>query len=57
MALLEVLRRETRQQHEALHTHPLLKGLSDDSLTLDGFRRILLAFEAYYRHGESAFAS
>lgn len=57
MPLLDVLRRETRQQHEALHSHSLLKGLSDDSLTLDGFRRILLAFEAYYHHGEAAFAS
>ncbi|ESQ87797.1 hypothetical protein ABAC460_18190 [Asticcacaulis sp. AC460] len=57
MPLLDVLRHDTRNQHEALHSHPLLKGLSDDSLTMDGFSRILLAFEAYYRHGEAAFAS
>jgi len=57
MPLLDVLRRDTRQQYAALHSHSLLRGLSDDSLTVSDFRRILLAFEAYYRHGEAAFAS
>ena len=54
MRLLEVLRSDTREQHEALHTHPLLTGLSDSSLTLSDFHHILLAFEAYYSHAEAA---
>ncbi len=57
MPLLDVLRRETRPTHEALYGHPLLKGLSDDNLTLNGFHQILMAFEAYYHHAEPAFNS
>lgn len=54
MRLLEALRHHTREQHEALHTHPLLTGLSGPSLTLADFHHILLAFEAYYSHAEDA---
>lgn len=54
MRLIEALRTHTRLQHEALHTHPLLNGLSDTSLTLTDFHHILLAFEAYYTHAEAA---
>jgi len=54
MRLIEALRHHTREQHEALHTHPLLSGLSDTSLTLADFHHILLAFEAYYSHAEAA---
>lgn len=52
MTLIESLRARTRRQHEALHSHPLLKGLSDDSLTLEGFHDILLAFDAAYAFHE-----
>lgn len=48
MSVLKSLRAHTRRQHEALHVHPLLKGLSDDSLTLEDFYDILLAFDAAY---------
>jgi len=54
MSLIDALRRQTREQHEALHRHPLLNGLSDDTLTLDDFHHILLAFDAYYTHAEAA---
>src|SRR3569623_1835613 len=54
MPLLAALRHHTREPHEALHRHPLLSGLSDDSLTLNDFRHILLAFDAYYTHAEAA---
>jgi heme oxygenase len=57
MRLLEALRHHTRQQHEALHAHPLLTGLSDSTLTLSDFHHILLAFEAYYSHAEAACAA
>jgi heme oxygenase len=57
MSLLDALRRHTRQQHEALHQHPLLLGLSADRITLAEFHRILLAFEAYYTHAEAACAT
>lgn len=56
MPLLESLRHHTRARHEALHFHPLLSSLSNDSLTLAGFHHILLAFEAYYRRAEAACA-
>ena len=54
MRLLEALRSHTQNQHEALHTHPLLSGLSHPSLTMPDFHHILLAFEAYYSHAEAA---
>ena len=54
MSLLEVLRHKTRTQHEALHHHPLLRGLSDEGLTRADFDHILLAFDAYYRRAEAA---
>jgi len=54
MRLIEALRSHTRQQHEALHTHPLLNGLSNASLSMADFHRILLAFDAYYSHAEAA---
>ena len=57
MALLDVLRREFRHQSGVLGRHPLLTGLSGDTLTLEGFHRILVAFEAYFHHGEAAFDS
>ncbi|ESQ84612.1 biliverdin-producing heme oxygenase [Asticcacaulis benevestitus] len=53
MPLLDVLRHHTRQQHEALHQHPLLLGLSNP-ITLADFHRIVLAFDAYYTHAEAA---
>ena len=54
MPLIDALRHHTRQQHEALHRHPLLAGLSDNALTLEDFHHILLAFDAYYTHAEAA---
>ncbi|ESQ79530.1 biliverdin-producing heme oxygenase [Asticcacaulis sp. YBE204] len=56
MRLLEALRLHTRAQHDALHRHPLLAGLSPDgpALTLTDFGRIVQAFEACYRHVEAA---
>jgi len=54
MRLLEALRTHTRSRHDALHTHPLLEGLSAPRITLDDFHHILLAFEAYYSHAEAA---
>ncbi|ESQ82434.1 hypothetical protein AEAC466_17590 [Asticcacaulis sp. AC466] len=59
MRLLEALRTHTRHPHDALHTHPLLIGLSADQtdgreITLRDFHHILLAFDAYYAHAEAA---
>lgn len=59
MRLLEALRTHTRQQHDALHTHPLLSGLSPaepggTSIRLEDFHYILRAFDAYYAHAEAA---
>ncbi len=54
MRLIEALRHYTREQHEALHMHPLLNGLSNAPLTGADFHYILLAFEAYYSHAEAA---
>lgn len=48
MNLLELLRYETRDLHEALHVHPLLAPLVSDTVTLDDYRYALLAFDAFY---------
>lgn len=48
MPALDALRTHTRHQHEALHGHPLLQGLSSDSLTRSDLHDILLAFDAAY---------
>lgn len=47
--LLDRLRDETRDVHEALHHHPLLAPLISPDLTLRDYRYTLLAFEAFYR--------
>ncbi len=57
MSLLTALRTHTRQAHEALHSHPLLIGLSpapERTLSLTDFHHILLAFDAYYTKAEAA---
>ena len=53
MTLLDDLRAETRQQHEALHVHPLLAPLSRPDVTRDQYRDALTAFDAFYRAMES----
>ncbi len=57
MLLIDALRFHTRQPHEALHRHPLLRGLAGDGITLAAFHNILLAFEAYYTVAEAACAT
>lgn len=49
MTLLERLRTETRDAHEALHVHPLLAPLVSPDMTLRDYRYALLAFERFYR--------
>jgi heme oxygenase (biliverdin-IX-beta and delta-forming) len=53
MTLLERLRTETRDAHEALHVHPLLAPLVSPDVTLRDYRYALLAFERFYRTMES----
>lgn len=49
MTLLERLRSETRDVHEALHVHPLLAPMVSPGMTLQDYRYALLAFERFYR--------
>ncbi|MBP2159377.1 MULTISPECIES: biliverdin-producing heme oxygenase [Asticcacaulis] len=53
MTLLERLRTETRDAHEALHIHPLLAPLVSPDVTLRDYRYALLAFELFYRTMEA----
>ncbi len=53
MTLLEALRAETREQHEALHVHPLLAPLSRPDVTAAQYRDALAAFDAFYRAMEA----
>ena len=53
MTLLERLRTETRDAHEALHVHPLLAPLISPDATFRDYRYALLAFELFYRIMES----
>jgi heme oxygenase (biliverdin-IX-beta and delta-forming) len=48
MNLLERLRTETRDAHEALHVHPLLVPLLSPDMTLRDYCYALLAFERFY---------
>ena len=52
MTLLERLRTETRDAHEALHVHPLLAPLVSPDMILRDYQYALLAFELFYRHME-----
>ena len=52
MTLLERLRTETRDAHEALHIHPLLAPLVSPDMTLRDYHFALLAFERFYRSME-----
>ncbi len=57
--LLDRLRTETRDAHDALHHHPLLAPLISPRLTLRDYQYALLAFDAFYGRldggvGESA---
>lgn len=54
MPLLDALRRHTREQHDALHTHPLLAPLAGGPVAAEDFHHILQAFDAWYRAAESA---
>lgn len=49
MNLLECLRNETRDVHEALHGHPLLAPLVSPDITFRDYQYALLAFERFYR--------
>ena len=49
MNLLECLRTETRDAHEALHVHPLLAPLVSPDMQLRDYHYALLAFERFYR--------
>ncbi|WP_443749210.1 biliverdin-producing heme oxygenase [Asticcacaulis solisilvae] len=50
--LLDRLRSETRDAHEALHHHPLLAPLASPDVTLHDYRFALLAFQAFYSRME-----
>ena len=47
--LLDRLRTETRDAHEALHHHPLLAPLISPEVSLRDYQYALLAFDAFYR--------
>lgn len=49
MTLLDRLRAETRESHEALHHHPLLAPLSRPDVTREQYRDALTAFDIFYR--------
>ena len=49
MPLLERLRTETREAHEALHVHPLLAPLVSPDMTLRDYHYALIAFDRFYR--------
>ena len=53
MTLLDDLRAATREQHEALHVHPLLAPLNRPDVTREQYRDVLLAFDAFYRAMEA----
>ncbi len=53
MTLLDDLRAATREQHEALHVHPLLEPLNQPDVTREQYRDALLAFDAFYRAMEA----
>ena len=53
MTLLEALRAETRDAHEALHVHPLLRPLTEPDLTREQYGAALAAFDVFYRAMES----
>lgn len=53
MTLLEALRAETRDAHEALHEHPLLKPLTEADLTVSQYGAALAAFDVFYTAMES----
>ncbi|MDP3899377.1 MAG: biliverdin-producing heme oxygenase [Mesorhizobium sp.] len=42
------LRRQTRGEHEALDRHPAFAALMDGTLSLDGYRRLMLLFHGDY---------
>lgn len=45
------LRRATRPEHEALDAHPAFAALMDGTLTIEGYRRLMSLFHAFYaRH-------
>ncbi len=48
MTLLESLRHETRDAHEALHHHALLAPMKSLDLAVADYRYALLAFDAFY---------
>ena len=51
--LLDKLRAATREQHEALHVHPLLAPLNRPDLTHAQYADALTAFDAFYRAMEA----
>lgn len=46
--LLESLRHATLNQHQALHVHPLLAPLQDDTISMEDYRWIIRAFHQLY---------
>ena len=53
MTLLDALRAETREPHEALHVHPLLAPLARPDVTRAQYRDALSAFDLFYRGMEA----
>ena len=43
-----VLRHETRAEHGGLDQHPAFAGLLDGTMSLDGYRNLMLAFHGFY---------
>jgi heme oxygenase (biliverdin-IX-beta and delta-forming) len=47
--LLALLRQQTAAEHRCVETHPLLRPLTDEHLTLDACRRVLEVFVTFFR--------
>jgi len=52
----ERLRRHTRRLHAQINAHPLVSGITEAGFGLNSYRRLLLAYERFYRQAEPRIA-